>query len=54
MMPQVNTSPNRERSERNCPKCGKPLRMVLKLFDNARNRDVRTFQCDDAHLVWDD
>jgi len=44
----------RQHGELACPRCGKPLRVVLKLSDTAQNRDIRTLQCPTGHVVWDD
>jgi len=37
-----------------CPRCGETLQLIVKLFDQAQNRDVRVYRCLSGHVVWDD
>jgi predicted RNA-binding Zn-ribbon protein involved in translation (DUF1610 family) len=42
-------------SEAICPKCLAAIRLIRTVFDAAKGRDVRMFECDDCgQRIWED
>jgi predicted RNA-binding Zn-ribbon protein involved in translation (DUF1610 family) len=38
-----------------CPKCLATIRLIRTVFDAAKGRDVRMFECDDCgQRIWED
>ena len=43
-----------KRQEQTCSKCGKPTWLVFKTYNQAKQRNVRAFQCESEHVTWED
>jgi hypothetical protein len=39
---------------RKCCRCGKRMRLILKLFDPLKDREVWLYQCQCGKLAWQD
>jgi hypothetical protein len=37
-----------------CPRCGERLKLIVKLFDQDKSREMRVYKCQCGELVWDD